>query len=207
MVLGLGLTKMKCFEITINGEMICTAGVGDDGVLNTIVSFVKRDDTGGNASSQNNGFENLDVRVSGLANRERGVSERLEWLHRDLQIGDEVLIKITEASACDEPGNKEVTYLACSFCSKKQNEVSKLIAGPAVYVCNECVGDCNDAIANAEPSGSITIVVDQTAEARCSFCGRKPDEVERIVGVPTARVCNECLKICKEILSSDDASS
>ena len=34
--------------------------------------------------------------------------------------------------------------LYCSFCGKSQNEVKKLIAGPSVYVCDECVGLCND---------------------------------------------------------------
>ncbi|MCC8463934.1 hypothetical protein J8V44_05460 [Photorhabdus bodei] len=29
--------------------------------------------------------------------------------------------------------------LYCSFCGKKQDEVAKLIAGPSVYICNECV--------------------------------------------------------------------
>lgn len=34
--------------------------------------------------------------------------------------------------------------LCCSFCGKHQNEVKKLIAGPTVFVCNECVGLCTD---------------------------------------------------------------
>lgn len=34
--------------------------------------------------------------------------------------------------------------LKCSFCGKAQQEVKKLIAGPAVYICNECVGLCNE---------------------------------------------------------------
>ena len=36
--------------------------------------------------------------------------------------------------------------LNCSFCGKSQHEVRKLIAGPSVYVCNECVDLCNDII-------------------------------------------------------------
>ena len=34
----------------------------------------------------------------------------------------------------------------CSFCGKSQHEVRKLIAGPSVYVCDECVLLCNDII-------------------------------------------------------------
>ena len=36
--------------------------------------------------------------------------------------------------------------LYCSFCDKSQHEVRKLIAGPSVYVCDECVELCNDII-------------------------------------------------------------
>jgi ATP-dependent Clp protease ATP-binding subunit ClpX len=37
--------------------------------------------------------------------------------------------------------------LACSFCGKNQREVKKLIAGPTVYICDECIELCNDIIA------------------------------------------------------------
>jgi ATP-dependent Clp protease ATP-binding subunit ClpX len=39
------------------------------------------------------------------------------------------------------------TDLACSFCGKSQHEVRKLIAGPTVYICDECIDLCNDIIA------------------------------------------------------------
>jgi hypothetical protein len=34
--------------------------------------------------------------------------------------------------------------LSCSFCAKPSPDVEKMIAGPGVYICNECVGLCND---------------------------------------------------------------
>ncbi len=43
--------------------------------------------------------------------------------------------------------------LYCSFCGKSQNEVRKLIAGPSVFICDECVDLCNDII-REEDSGS-----------------------------------------------------
>lgn len=39
------------------------------------------------------------------------------------------------------------TPLYCSFCAKSQHEVAKLIAGPAVFICDECVGLCTGIIA------------------------------------------------------------
>ena len=38
-------------------------------------------------------------------------------------------------------------FLKCSFCGKSQREVKKLIAGPTVYICDECIRLCNDIIA------------------------------------------------------------
>ena len=44
-------------------------------------------------------------------------------------------------------GRKLPPALHCSFCGKSQVEVTKLIAGPTVFICNECVEMCNDVIA------------------------------------------------------------
>jgi ATP-dependent Clp protease ATP-binding subunit ClpX len=41
---------------------------------------------------------------------------------------------------------KKSDFLKCSFCGKSQNQVKKLIAGPGVYVCDECVDLCNEII-------------------------------------------------------------
>lgn len=48
--------------------------------------------------------------------------------------------------------NKEEVQLICSFCGKNQDEVGKLIAGPNVHICNECVGLCNEIIAEESKS-------------------------------------------------------
>jgi len=44
-------------------------------------------------------------------------------------------------------GNNNYNSLFCSFCGKSQEEVRKLIAGPTVYICDECIELCNDIIA------------------------------------------------------------
>jgi ATP-dependent Clp protease ATP-binding subunit ClpX len=44
--------------------------------------------------------------------------------------------------------NGEGEILRCSFCNKDQNDVRKLIAGPTVFICDECVEVCNDIIAD-----------------------------------------------------------
>lgn len=46
--------------------------------------------------------------------------------------------------------------LNCSFCGKSQNDVKKLIAGPGVYVCNECIDICNEIINDDEQQEQAT---------------------------------------------------
>jgi ATP-dependent Clp protease ATP-binding subunit ClpX len=46
----------------------------------------------------------------------------------------------------DKSKNKDEKLLYCSFCGKSQHEVRKLIAGPSVFICDECVDLCNDII-------------------------------------------------------------
>jgi len=46
----------------------------------------------------------------------------------------------------DDKNNDDDKLLYCSFCGKSQHEVKKLIAGPSVFVCDECVDLCNDII-------------------------------------------------------------
>src|SRR5436190_2003505 len=64
----------------------------------------------------------------------------------------------------DRSGN-----LVCSFCGKSQDEVRKLIAGPTVYICDECIDLCNDIIAeecDQEESLSSTSAVPKPSEIK-----------------------------------------
>ena len=51
----------------------------------------------------------------------------------------------------------ETNNVACSFCGKSQKEVKKLIAGPTVYICDECIELCNDIIAEEQSRDSDTV--------------------------------------------------
>jgi len=63
--------------------------------------------------------------------------------------------------------------LVCSFCGKSQKEVKKLIAGPTVYICDECIALCNDIIAEEFQS-------DETQQDT-SFQISKPAEIKAIL--------------------------
>jgi hypothetical protein len=66
---------MRAFEVALNGKKLCLAGIGDDGVLTTIVSWVTR---GGKGDSF--------LRVGGLITP---VNEHVAWTeHKPLRVGD-----------------------------------------------------------------------------------------------------------------------
>ena len=50
---------------------------------------------------------------------------------------------------------RTVDTLRCSFCGKSQNEVKKLIAGPTVYICNECIDICNEIITDDQQAEAV----------------------------------------------------
>ena len=62
--------------------------------------------------------------------------------------------------------------LVCSFCGKSQDEVRKLIAGPTVYICDECIDLCNDIIAEE---------VDHDETISSSSNVPKPAEIKRVL--------------------------
>lgn len=51
---------------------------------------------------------------------------------------------MSQANEAKDPAAKANNRLKCSFCGKSQDQVKKLISGPGVYVCDECVGLCNE---------------------------------------------------------------
>src|SRR5437763_2645161 len=52
----------------------------------------------------------------------------------------------------DKKGASSEKVLNCSFCGKSQHEVKKLIAGPSVFICDECIELCNDIIRDEVPA-------------------------------------------------------
>ena len=44
------------------------------------------------------------------------------------------------------PKYEEKKQLKCSFCGKSQEQVKRLVAGPGVYICDECIGLCSEII-------------------------------------------------------------
>jgi len=67
--------------------------------------------------------------------------------------------------------DKSDVLLRCSFCGKNRDEVRKLIAGPTVYICDECIDLCND------------IMADEWEEEKAEVSSKlpKPTEIKKIL--------------------------
>lgn len=65
--------------------------------------------------------------------------------------------------------------LSCSFCTKDQDHVEKLVAGPGVYICNQCVDLCVNIIANEKSPGRVPEWAELTD-------GQMLDRLPRIAG-------------------------
>ena len=63
-------------------------------------------------------------------------------------------------------------HIRCSLCGRGTDEVKRLVAGPGVYICDACVGLCNEVLASATPPGQPGC--DPSAPARGS---RRPRPV------------------------------
>jgi ATP-dependent Clp protease ATP-binding subunit ClpX len=75
-------------------------------------------------------------------------------------------------SVDDKRKSDRTDALRCSFCGKSRDEVRKLIAGPTVYICDECIDLCNDIIAE-EAEGEKQLVTSSSLP--------KPVEIKRIL--------------------------
>ena len=87
----------------------------------------------------------------------------------------------------------ESKTVTCSFCGKNQQEVRKVIAGPSVHICNECVNLCDEILVkeNAKETASA---VQSTEERLCGIC-MEPRETDELIFLPhAAYMCAGCLE-------------
>jgi hypothetical protein len=95
------------------------------------------------------------------------------------------LLKVNKINS-EDPGRQNTLY--CSFCGKSQHEVRKLIAGPTVFICDECVDLCDDIIDREDEQGILNLLSgdagsgDQAYQAALEHIHRMPtEEVKSLV--------------------------
>ena len=70
------------------------------------------------------------------------------------------------------PGLGRLDTLSCSFCSKDKDSVAKLVAGPGVYICNECIDLCTQIVAMDPPAPPIHVWHERPDDELLASLGR-----------------------------------
>src|SRR6266545_4414615 len=86
--------------------------------------------------------------------------------------------------------------LSCSFCKRAQQEVKNLVAGPTVFICGACVHSYTENLSQAHERDLHRVDGGRV----CSFCGLAATGTRYLDGVEDAAVCNECLRLCNDIV-------
>ena len=94
--------------------------------------------------------------------------------------------------------DEDAKHAACSFCGKSQNEVRKLVAGPSVHICDECIELCKNILADEldagegrkNPSPKATIHDNRL----CGICMEERESDELIFLPHAAYMCAGCLE-------------
>lgn len=93
---------MLAFEVSINSEVACVAGLDDYGVITAILSWVRRRSD----AEWKFDHEALEFSVGGLVSDTEDGMEHLDWLNRGLIVGDVVSLRILEVETADEPAKR-----------------------------------------------------------------------------------------------------
>ena len=102
-------------------------------------------------------------------------------------------VRMPDADVADTEVTHEPLLAACSFCKKDNRQVRRLVAGPGVYICDECVALCGQLVGRETPA-------DESAERRAQFTNRSAAEI--LASLPAmARTAAEVdAELCRWVL-------
>ena len=89
-------------------------------------------------------------------------------------------------------GRRGTRDAVCTWCDRPPSEVAKLIAGPKVFICDDCI-----AAAERQPAAAAH----HRSSRRCGFCSRRANTTRAMVEGATS-ICSDCLRACREILDA-----
>jgi hypothetical protein len=89
----------------------------------------------------------------------------------------------------ETPGEQR-PEIRCSFCGKTQDQVRKIIAGPTVYICDECIDLCNDIIFDEVDREHQQ---EQEKEAQCTCCAKEYKRADLSRFPDDTLFCKSCL--------------
>lgn len=91
--------------------------------------------------------------------------------------------------------------LTCGFCGRSSAQVERLVAGPNVHICGECVRGVRTVLRTGEPVEQPSLLRLQVGRrARCAFCTKTAGGDRSVVGTDRARICSECLPLAEQLV-------
>lgn len=101
---------MLCFEVYCNGEKLCTAGIGEFGVLSAILTWVSHEPAKLKKWAEEGIPETeasrLQFTVGGLGRCVGEAGEQFKWVESGLRIGDDIRIRVVDVPSADPPSRK-----------------------------------------------------------------------------------------------------
>ncbi|HET9441770.1 MAG TPA: ClpX C4-type zinc finger protein [Acidimicrobiales bacterium] len=100
---------------------------------------------------------------------------------------------------------RRTTRLRCAFCNAGRSDTARMVAGPGVHICQQCVADAAGVAATRRPARGPRQVTLRDAMAEphaCRFCGRTPAQVAGMVAGGRGRICADCLRLAADVLGA-----
>jgi ATP-dependent protease Clp ATPase subunit len=97
--------------------------------------------------------------------------------------------------------------ISCAYCQRSQNEVGKLVPGPGIFMCSDCVGDALASLVQESPSHTDRLLSSQNPNAAllyCAVCGKSSQEAKRLLEKNSFCVCSDCLKAALDVLLDEE---
>ena len=138
--------------------------------------------------------------------RDELVQQRRESLedHRDFNrkriVEEAAVIGPIVQRMADSAGAEDAdpTVRRCNFCFKRQDRVSKFIAGTNKYICDECVETCTGLV-NGDNRGDKALGPQEGLH--CDFCLKDAREVRTVIAGAGTSICDECVELCVTIIT------
>jgi hypothetical protein len=144
----------------------------------------------------------------------REIAEALRMSHQRVHQILEEAAEPTRRRWRREPQLLSAPVGPCSFCGRPRDVCAKLIAGPRVCICDQCVVQATRLAASPAVEGQVEgsmRLEPPRSEVRCSFCALEARKVRHLVAsglsVPAGkfgdlpRICDKCRDLCLEILA------
>ena len=168
---------MVALQITINGQPYCE--VDEISAVTIVAELMNR--------------RNAD-RVSIHATS--GHEQKLHWLGAHLGVGDEIQIRIVDAT--DIPDSRPE---GCNFCGRSIDEFQNLVQGADVAICDGCVAGFALSLTKSAALPVGASIRDGSGQS-CGFCRKQSGDIAGVIVRNGAAICPECLRACSDIISS-----